>query len=85
MSFVKCGATVQAGDVVIVYLSHDSMVPITACPNEISQTKYGALKHNDLIGHKYGTKLPCSKVLFYYVVNSFELLKFYFMDTRSLF
>ena len=62
MSFASCEATVRSGDVVIVYLSHDQMIPITVKPDETTQTKYGAMKHNDLIGHQYGKKFSCSKV-----------------------
>ena len=64
MSFSECGATIKAGDVAIVYLSHDTMIPVTVKRDEISQTKYGAMKHNDLIGHSYGKKFSCSKVSF---------------------
>ena len=62
MSFAKCGPTVESGHVVIVYLSHDHMIPITVKEDVITQTKYGAMKHNELIGHEYGKKFSCSKV-----------------------
>ena len=62
MSFSRCGSTIEAGDVVIIYLSHDTMLPVTVKPDQISQTKYGAMKHNDLIGHPYGKKFSCTKV-----------------------
>ena len=64
MSFSSCGATVKAGDVAIIYLSHDTTIPVTVKRGDISQTKYGALKHNDLIGHTYGKKFSCSRVSF---------------------
>lgn len=64
MSFVECGAYVKSGDVVVVYLSHDNTIPITVKENVITQTRYGALKHNDLIGHAYGKKFSCTRVSF---------------------
>lgn len=62
MSFLNYKSNVEVGDTVIVYTGHDAMFPVVAKTGETTQTKYGAIKHNYLIGHKYGTKLNCSKV-----------------------
>jgi len=62
MGFMKSEPVVGYGDVVIVFLGHDSMFSLTVTKGEITQSKYGAIKHDALIGHKYGTKFSCTKV-----------------------
>ncbi|KAJ1956724.1 tRNA (adenine-N(1)-)-methyltransferase catalytic subunit trm61 [Dipsacomyces acuminosporus] len=48
---------VEAGDLVIIYLTPESMFPITMVPDEIFNNKFGSFKHNDMIGSKYGSKI----------------------------
>lgn len=62
MSFAKYKPQVEAGDTVIVYVGFDAIFPIVVEEGKITQTKYGAMRHDWLIGCKYGGKFQCSKV-----------------------
>ena len=53
--------TVSFGDVVILYLNHLNTIPVTVEKGQVAQTKYGAIKHDNLIGHQFGSKFECSK------------------------
>lgn len=62
MSFVEYSDLIQDGDVVIVYLGHNSMMPVKVQHGGQTQTRYGAIRHSsDLIGQRYGSKVTCSK------------------------
>ncbi|XP_026195587.1 tRNA (adenine(58)-N(1))-methyltransferase catalytic subunit TRMT61A [Anabas testudineus] len=62
MSFVEYGDFIQDGDVAIIYLGHDSMMPIKVQQGAQTQTRYGVIRHStDLIGQRYGSKVTCSK------------------------
>ncbi|XP_056151221.1 tRNA (adenine(58)-N(1))-methyltransferase catalytic subunit TRMT61A [Lampris incognitus] len=62
MSFVEYSELIQDGDIAIVYLGHESMMPIKVQHGAQTQTRYGAIRHStDLIGRRYGSKITCSK------------------------
>ncbi|XP_076022161.1 tRNA (adenine(58)-N(1))-methyltransferase catalytic subunit TRMT61A [Genypterus blacodes] len=62
MSFVEYSECIQDGDVAIIYLGHDSMMPVKVQQGAQTQTRYGAIRHSsDLIGQRYGSKVTCSK------------------------
>lgn len=61
MSFCRYKSLIQVGDTVVIYLSPRQMYLIKVKENEIFQTRYGALKHDDVIGKKYGSKVQCTK------------------------
>ncbi|KAJ3613415.1 hypothetical protein NHX12_019664 [Muraenolepis orangiensis] len=62
MSFVEYSEKVQDGDVVIVYMGHESMMQLKVQAGGQTQTRYGAIRHSsDLIGLRYGSKVTCSK------------------------
>ncbi|XP_029983369.1 tRNA (adenine(58)-N(1))-methyltransferase catalytic subunit TRMT61A [Sphaeramia orbicularis] len=62
MSFVEYSDLIQDGDVAIIYLGHDSMMPVKVQQGAQTQTRYGAIRHStDLIGQRYGSKVTCSK------------------------
>lgn len=61
MGFDSKKKIVGEGDVCIVFMGHDSMLSVQVKADEITQTKFGAIKHNKLIGHHYGTKFDCTK------------------------
>ncbi|KAK1791609.1 hypothetical protein P4O66_013606 [Electrophorus voltai] len=70
MSFVKYSEFVQEGDVVIIFIGHDSMMPIKVESGAQTQTRYGAIRHSsDLIGQKFGSKVTCSKGGWVYVLH----------------
>uniref|UniRef100_UPI0037E7C05B tRNA (adenine(58)-N(1))-methyltransferase catalytic subunit TRMT61A n=1 Tax=Semicossyphus pulcher TaxID=241346 RepID=UPI0037E7C05B len=62
MSFVEYSDFIQDGDVAIVYLGHESMMPVKVQQGAQTQTRYGVIRHSsDLIGQRYGSKVTCSK------------------------
>lgn len=61
MGFDSKKKCVEQGDVCIVFMGHDSMLSLEVKSDEITQTKFGAIKHNELLGHQYGTKFQSSK------------------------
>ncbi|KAG1950593.1 tRNA (adenine(58)-N(1))-methyltransferase catalytic subunit TRMT61A isoform X2 [Pimephales promelas] len=70
MSFVEYSEFIQEGDVVIIFQSHDSMMPIKVQSGAQTQTRYGVIRHtSDLIGHRFGTKVTCSKGGWVYVLH----------------
>ena len=60
MSFKEYREIVREGDTVILYISFDSMLALDVQHGKVHQTKYGALKHDDIIGKKFGSKVKCS-------------------------
>ncbi|KAJ2718700.1 tRNA (adenine-N(1)-)-methyltransferase catalytic subunit trm61 [Coemansia sp. Benny D115] len=57
MVFHEYKNNIENGDTVIIYLNHDSMIPITVKAGETFNNKFGTFKHDDMIGLKYGTKM----------------------------
>eukprot|EP00057_Strongylocentrotus_purpuratus_P002886 XP_003725443.1 PREDICTED: tRNA (adenine(58)-N(1))-methyltransferase catalytic subunit TRMT61A isoform X1 [Strongylocentrotus purpuratus] len=57
MSFLGYEERVRPNDKVIIFLGHDSMMPLKMVMGSTSQTKYGALRHSEIIGKRYGSKL----------------------------
>lgn len=65
MSFAKYKETVENGDTVMLYLGFDNMHTIVIKSGTTFQTRYGALKHEDLIGVRYGSRVHCKKGYLY--------------------
>ncbi|KAL3874969.1 hypothetical protein ACJMK2_037915 [Sinanodonta woodiana] len=61
MNFCKYKEIIEEGDTVILYLGFNNMHAITVKTGETFQTRYGALRHSDLIGIKFGDKVQCPK------------------------
>ncbi|ELU10614.1 hypothetical protein CAPTEDRAFT_182965 [Capitella teleta] len=61
MSFEKYKPTVEYGDTLVLFLGYGNMLQMTVEEGKTHQTKYGAIKHSDLIGKKYGCRIVCSK------------------------
>ncbi|UJR23429.1 hypothetical protein I4U23_026434 [Adineta vaga] len=53
--------SIEEGSKVILYLGYNNLHLIKVKTNEVYQTKFGALKHNDLIGKEFGSKIICAK------------------------
>ncbi|EKD03910.1 hypothetical protein A1Q2_01923 [Trichosporon asahii var. asahii CBS 8904] len=47
---------IEAGDLVILFMSRDNMTAITVTPGASFHNKFGMYKHDDMIGMKYGSK-----------------------------
>lgn len=73
MSFCKTNEFIKEGDTLIVYLSFKQMYPIRVTRGLSHHTKYGSMKHSDLIGKKYGSKFECSNGSVYLMQASPEL------------
>ncbi|XP_051942115.1 tRNA (adenine(58)-N(1))-methyltransferase catalytic subunit TRMT61A [Hippocampus zosterae] len=70
MSFAEYSQEIRDGDVAIVYLGHESMMPVKVRHGAQTQTRYGAIRHSaDLIGKRYGAKVTCSKGGWVYVLH----------------
>ncbi|ORX96613.1 tRNA methyltransferase complex GCD14 subunit [Basidiobolus meristosporus CBS 931.73] len=48
---------IEHGDLVVAYMSRDSMVPLMIDQNETYNNKFGSFKHKDIIGKEYGSKV----------------------------
>ncbi|XP_056283097.1 tRNA (adenine(58)-N(1))-methyltransferase catalytic subunit TRMT61A isoform X1 [Pseudoliparis swirei] len=70
MSFVEYSDLIQEGDVAVVYLGPESMMPVKVKQGAQTQTRYGVIRHSsDLIGRRYGSKVTCSKGGWVYVLH----------------
>ena len=61
MSFLSYKPVVEDGDIVILYLGFSRVKHLKVEKNETYQTQFGAVRHNDVIGTKYGSKVKTSK------------------------
>jgi len=73
MSFVKYKDLIDYGDTVIIYMGYDNMVQFRVEKKAIHQTKFGAVKHDRLVGKKFGYKLSCSRGYVYVLHPTPEL------------
>ncbi|ESK82971.1 trna methyltransferase complex subunit cpd1 [Moniliophthora roreri MCA 2997] len=49
--------TIQAGDLVILWLTHTTLQPLTITPGETWNSKFGYYPHDELIGKRFGSKV----------------------------
>lgn len=61
MSFVKTKEFIEHGDFVVIYAGFTTTSIVQVERNKLTQIKLGAIRHNDLIGTKFGRKYKCSK------------------------
>ena len=73
MSFDKFKETAENGDTVILYLGFNNMHTIVLKSGNVFQTRYGALKHSDVIGSPYGSRVQCAKGYVYVLYPTPEL------------
>lgn len=73
MSFAKYKEYIEDGDTVILFLGFDNTLSIRVSKGTISQTRYGALRHSELIGRKYGSQVHCPKGWLYVLYPTPEL------------
>lgn len=52
---------IEEGSKVILYLGYNNLHVIKVKIDEVYQTKFGALRHNDLIGKEFGSKVSCAR------------------------
>jgi tRNA (adenine57-N1/adenine58-N1)-methyltransferase len=73
MSFRQYKDLIDYGDTVILYLGYDNMQQFLVEKGKTHQTKFGSLKHDELIGIKFGSKVACSRGYVYILHPTPEL------------
>lgn len=73
MSFKRYKDIIEEDDTVVLFFGFDCMLQFKVAKNKVNQTRYGALRHNDLIGKSYGSKVNCSKGWVYVLYPTPEL------------
>jgi len=73
MSFVKYKDIIEYGDTVIIYMGYDNMIQFRVEKKATHQTKFGAVKHDSLVGRRFGCKLSCSRGYVYVLHPTPEL------------
>ncbi|XP_064622729.1 tRNA (adenine(58)-N(1))-methyltransferase catalytic subunit TRMT61A-like [Lineus longissimus] len=73
MSFRVYQDRTKVDDTVILYLKYHYMMPLKLQAGGVHQTCYGALRHDDVIGKRFGSKIPCSKGYLYVLHPTAEL------------
>jgi len=63
----------DAGDTVILHLGQADMQTIKLKTGETHQCKWGCLRHNDMIGKTYGSKINCARGFIYALKPTPEL------------
>lgn len=63
MSFIAPdpNSCIRYGDTAFIYVSHKSIFPQEIGRGKVFQSKFGALKHDDVVGKTYGSKFQCPK------------------------
>ena len=52
---------VRYGDTVFIYVGHKSIFAQEVTPGSVFQSRFGALRHDELVGRPYGSRFQCSK------------------------
>ena len=73
MSFSGYKDVIEYGDTVIVYMGYESMLQFRVERGAVHQTKFGALKHDGLVGMRFGEKVECAKGYVYVLHPTPEL------------
>ena len=61
MSFSGYKAVIEEGDTVVLFFGFDCLMQMKVVKHKVQQTRYGALKHADLLGKPFGSKIHCSR------------------------
>lgn len=73
MSFSCDRSLMEDGDVVILHLGKNDMLTVRLKTGESYQTKWGCMRHNDVIGKPFGSKITCPKGYIYALQPTPEL------------
>ena len=73
MSFRITKKLMEEGDTVLLYLGYDNFVQMQLTRGGVHQTRFGAIKHEQLIGTPYGVKVECPKGWVYPLQPTSEL------------
>ncbi|CAI2298625.1 unnamed protein product [Caenorhabditis sp. 36 PRJEB53466] len=72
-SFLKYEDRIQEGDTVIVYVTYGQMVPMVVKRGQTLMMKYGALRHEFVIGKRWGQRLSATAGYVYILRPSSDL------------
>ena len=61
MSFVKSKELIEDGDVVMIYAGFKTSSMVKLGKGKVTQIKYGCVKHDELIGTKFGSRHQCAR------------------------
>lgn len=61
MSFVKSKELIEDGDVVLIYGGFKTNCMVTVRRGKVTQIKHGCVKHDELIGMRFGSKYQCAR------------------------
>ena len=73
MSFPINKKLMEEGDTVLLYLGYDNFVQMQLTRGGVHQTRFGAIKHEQLLGTPYGVKVECPKGWVYPLQPTSEL------------
>ena len=65
--------TIEDGDTIILHLGQHNMLRLTVEKGKTQQTKYGCLRHDDVIGSAFGSRIKCAKGYVYLLQPTAEL------------
>ena len=65
MSLLNYESIIKDGDEVVLYYGFNRMKLLRVKKGDTHQTTLGAIRHNNIIGKKYGSKLNCPKGYLY--------------------
>lgn len=58
ISFFESKDEIEAGDLVLAWMSRSNIRPITITPGEKLHTQYGSFTHDSMIGKPFGSQIP---------------------------
>lgn len=61
MSFSGFKKEIEYGDTILLYIGYENFLPTVVTKKKVSQTKFGVVRHDQIIGKKYGTRYKTSK------------------------
>jgi len=73
MKFLEYTDEIREGDTVIVYISSDDLKQIVIKRGQTYQSKFGGIKHDNVIGKPWGWKYNCAKGYVYLLFPTCEL------------
>jgi tRNA (adenine57-N1/adenine58-N1)-methyltransferase len=61
MSFIHSKPKIEHGDLVFLYSGIKNIQPLLVQRGQMSQVKFGAVRHDELIGRPFGSRYDCAK------------------------
>lgn len=67
------GGVIGYGDTVVVYVGHERMSVLCVTAGAVLQCKFGAIRHDSLVGQSFGRRHECAKGFVYLLKGTPEL------------